>query len=249
MYVSAKQWWFETSLSEKWSNGKLCKLQTFQTSQVWAFVVCEVTFCLLIKLKFHFFSNSKFQLESSATLFWCSSTRGNIFFLCFFLCVCVARRFPCPINTSTKMSVPELWSARSRRQIPTRQTLTHTLFSTASQESSNCGEAHWSSTSLQTMSQRRDRKFSLAIIIVMGAVCITSLNPMFNGISFEREYSDSIKQRVKGGEEDMFNGSRFGLPTSSILKMTGLGGKMVWTMMYWHRPHCDKLKTVLPACS
>ena len=33
------------------------------------------------------------------------------------------------------------------------------------------------------------------------------------------------------------NGSHFGLPPSSIHKMTGLGGKMVWTMTYAHRPH------------
>ena len=35
-----------------------------------------------------------------------------------------------------------------------------------------------------------------------------------------------------------FNGSHFGLPPSSIHQMTGLGGKMVWTMTYAHRPHC-----------
>ena len=34
------------------------------------------------------------------------------------------------------------------------------------------------------------------------------------------------------------NGSRFGLPPSSICKMsTGLGGKIVWTMTYAHKPH------------
>ena len=34
-----------------------------------------------------------------------------------------------------------------------------------------------------------------------------------------------------------FNGSHFGLPHSKIHRMTGLGGKMVWTMTYSHRPH------------
>ena len=34
-----------------------------------------------------------------------------------------------------------------------------------------------------------------------------------------------------------FNGSHFGLPPSSIHKMTGLGGKMVSTMMCTHKPH------------
>ena len=34
------------------------------------------------------------------------------------------------------------------------------------------------------------------------------------------------------------NGSHFGLPLSSIHKMAGLGGKMVWIMMYSYRPHC-----------
>ena len=48
----------------------------------------------------------------------------------------------------------------------------------------------------------------------MGAVRITSLYPKFNG-------------------------SHFGLPPSSMHKMTGLGGKMVWMMMYAHRPHFD----------
>ena len=32
-----------------------------------------------------------------------------------------------------------------------------------------------------------------------------------------------------------FNESHFGLPPSSIHKMTGLGGKMVWAMTYAHR--------------
>ena len=36
-----------------------------------------------------------------------------------------------------------------------------------------------------------------------------------------------------------FNGSHFGLPPSSIHRMTGLGGKMVWTMTYSQRPHLD----------
>ena len=35
-----------------------------------------------------------------------------------------------------------------------------------------------------------------------------------------------------------FNGRHFGLPSSSIHRMTGLGGKIVWTMTYLHRPHC-----------
>ena len=34
-----------------------------------------------------------------------------------------------------------------------------------------------------------------------------------------------------------FNGSHFGLPPSSIHTMTGLGGKMVWTMTYSNRLH------------
>ena len=34
-----------------------------------------------------------------------------------------------------------------------------------------------------------------------------------------------------------FNGSHFGLPPSEIHRLTGLGGKMVWTMTYSHRPH------------
>ena len=33
------------------------------------------------------------------------------------------------------------------------------------------------------------------------------------------------------------NGSHFGLPPSSIHKMTRLSDKMVWTMTYAHRPH------------
>ena len=35
-----------------------------------------------------------------------------------------------------------------------------------------------------------------------------------------------------------FNGSHFGLPSSEIPRMTGLAGKIVWTMTYSHRPHC-----------
>ena len=38
-----------------------------------------------------------------------------------------------------------------------------------------------------------------------------------------------------------FNGSHFGLPPSSIHQMTGLGGKMVWTMMFLHIPHLYQL--------
>ena len=34
-----------------------------------------------------------------------------------------------------------------------------------------------------------------------------------------------------------FNGSHFGLPPSSVHRMTGLGGKFVGTMTYSHRPH------------
>ena len=34
-----------------------------------------------------------------------------------------------------------------------------------------------------------------------------------------------------------FNGSHFGLPLSFIYQMSWLGGKMVWTMTYSHRPH------------
>ena len=34
-----------------------------------------------------------------------------------------------------------------------------------------------------------------------------------------------------------FNGSHFDLPPSSIHRMTGLGGKMVWTMTYSQRLH------------
>ena len=38
------------------------------------------------------------------------------------------------------------------------------------------------------------------------------------------------------------NGSHFGLPPSSIHRMTGLGGKFVWSklMMYSHWPHCNR---------
>ena len=35
----------------------------------------------------------------------------------------------------------------------------------------------------------------------------------------------------------IFNGSHFGLPPSSIHRMTGLGGKIVWTMTHSHKPH------------
>ena len=35
-----------------------------------------------------------------------------------------------------------------------------------------------------------------------------------------------------------FNGSHFGLPPSSSDRMTGLGGNMVWMMMYVHKPYC-----------
>ena len=34
-----------------------------------------------------------------------------------------------------------------------------------------------------------------------------------------------------------FTGSHFGLPTSSIHRMTRLGGNFMWTMTYLHRPH------------
>ena len=36
-----------------------------------------------------------------------------------------------------------------------------------------------------------------------------------------------------------FTGSHFDLPPSSIDKITGLGGKMAWTMTYAHRPYSD----------
>ena len=36
-----------------------------------------------------------------------------------------------------------------------------------------------------------------------------------------------------------FNGSHFGLPPSKIHRMTGLPPKIVWTMTYSHRPHCQ----------
>ena len=39
----------------------------------------------------------------------------------------------------------------------------------------------------------------------------------------------------------LFIESPFGLPPSSIRKMTRLGGYMVWTMTYSHRPRCLKL--------
>ena len=42
-----------------------------------------------------------------------------------------------------------------------------------------------------------------------------------------------------------FNGSHFGLPPSSIHRMTGLGGKMVWTMIYAHMPHSGHCPEVL----
>ena len=35
-----------------------------------------------------------------------------------------------------------------------------------------------------------------------------------------------------------FNGSHFGLPSSSSDRMTGLGGNVVWMMMYVHKPYC-----------
>ena len=49
-------------------------------------------------------------------------------------------------------------------------------------------------------------------LVQMGAVRITSLNPKFNG-------------------------SHFGLPPSSIQRLTGLGGKFPCTMTYAHGPH------------
>ena len=42
--------------------------------------------------------------------------------------------------------------------------------------------------------------------------------------------------RGGGGGYPKFNGSHFCLPSSSIHKMTGLGGKMVWTLTNAHRP-------------
>ena len=39
------------------------------------------------------------------------------------------------------------------------------------------------------------------------------------------------------GIKKKINGSHFGLPPSSMHRMTGLGGNFVWTMMYLHRPH------------
>ena len=39
-----------------------------------------------------------------------------------------------------------------------------------------------------------------------------------------------------------FNGSHFGLPPSEIHRMTGLPPKIVWTMVYSHRPHFKKLR-------
>ena len=51
-----------------------------------------------------------------------------------------------------------------------------------------------------------------------------------------------------------FNGSHFGLPHSSIHRMTGLGGKMGWTMTYSHRPirrlkHAQHLTLGVHKCS
>ena len=56
------------------------------------------------------------------------------------------------------------------------------------------------------------RSVSSDISIWMGGVCIPSWYPNFNG-------------------------NHFGLPPSEIHRMTGLGGKMAWTMTYSHRPH------------
>ena len=39
-----------------------------------------------------------------------------------------------------------------------------------------------------------------------------------------------------------FNGSHFDLPPRLIHRMTGLGGKVVWTMTYSHRPHFWELQ-------
>ena len=41
-----------------------------------------------------------------------------------------------------------------------------------------------------------------------------------------------------------FNGSHFGLPPSEINRMTGLPPKIVWTMTYSHRPHCNKMDSL-----
>ena len=48
-----------------------------------------------------------------------------------------------------------------------------------------------------------------------------------------------------------FNGGHFGLPPSSIHRMTGLGGKMVWTMTYAHSPHWQRAAnmTQLQTCT
>ena len=70
-------------------------------------------------------------------------------------------------------------------------------------------ESRTCSTSRKTPPTWRSRS---ECIMLMGAARITSWHPNFNG-------------------------SHFGLPPSSIHEMTGLGGKMVWTMTYAHRPY------------
>ena len=77
-------------------------------------------------------------------------------------------------------------------------------------ELTKAGLSRWQATLnfFHYLSMMRIKNLSTRI----GAVCITSLYPQFNG-------------------------SHFSQPPSSIHKMTGVGGKMVWTMTCVNRPN------------
>ena len=59
--------------------------------------------------------------------------------------------------------------------------------------------------------------------------------PAFHIIMLKKQTAMGLVRSTSSYPE--FNGSHFGLPSSSIHRMTGLDGKMVWTMTYSHRPH------------
>ena len=59
-----------------------------------------------------------------------------------------------------------------------------------------------------------------------------SLLPMF--VYFSNKFNGACAYYVKTVSN--FNGSHFGLPLIKIHRMTGLPPKIVWTMMYSHRP-------------
>ena len=164
-YICCQSSSFEKSLLGNWNLANSMKVtQLLKITHIWKRSGCKVhsslkqSFLNQNQNPFPKVQGSAQIISNFSSVLLCKSQCVG------FPCFCASRRFPCPINTSTKMSAQEQWSARSRRQIQTRQTLTRTLFSTASQENSNCGEARLLSTFRQILSQRRNRKFPLVII-------------------------------------------------------------------------------------